>query len=88
MFCLKGYSLIKLSEYINIMDTNSSAVIAEVIAKLQGLLGPTSAKSSAPTEASMPEFDANLAKCLEKAKATSPELTRLVNMRKFRPKSI
>lgn len=54
------------------MDTNSSAVIAEVIAKLQGLLGSTPSNSSGPKEASIPEFDTNLAKCLEKAKATSP----------------
>lgn len=57
------------------MDTHSSAVISEVIAKLQGLLGSSpssSSSSSGPKEAVIPEFDANLAKCLDKAKATSP----------------
>jgi hypothetical protein len=54
------------------MDTNSSAVISEVISKLQGLLGPAPSKSSEPKEANMPEFDANLAKCLDKAKTISP----------------
>jgi len=54
------------------MDTKSSAVISEVIAKLQGLLGSAPSSSSDPKEATIPDFDTNLAKCLEKAKATSP----------------
>ena len=70
------------------MDTKSSAVITEVIAKLQGLLGSGSSNSSDPKEASIPEFDTNLAKCLEKAKAVSPELTKLVKHRLLRLKSL
>lgn len=46
------------------MDTQSANVIADVIAKLQGLLGNAPATSSAPKVASIPEFDNNLAKCL------------------------
>jgi hypothetical protein len=70
------------------MDTKSSAVIAEVIAKLQGLLGSGSSTSSDPKEASIPEFDTNLAKCLDKAKAISPELTKLVKQSLIRLKSL
>jgi hypothetical protein len=36
------------------MDTNSSAVIAEVITKLQGLLGAVPPTSSGPKEATIP----------------------------------
>lgn len=70
------------------MDTKASAVITEVIAKLQGLLGSAPSSSSDPKEASIPEFDTNLAKCLDKAKAISPELTKLVNLVLIRLKSM
>ena len=56
------------------MDQNSKAVISDVISQLQGLLGGK-ASSSEPKQASIPEFDSNLTKCLEKAKSICPELT-------------
>jgi hypothetical protein len=54
------------------MDPKSATVINEVIAKLQDLLGGKTAASSGPKEASIPEFDSNFAKCVEKSKTLSP----------------
>ncbi len=53
------------------MDPKSSAVVQEVIARLQGLLGGAGG-SSGPKEAAIPEFDSNFAKCADKAKTLSP----------------
>lgn len=61
------------------MDHNTSAVIAEVVAKLQGLLGKP-AGPAAPKEAALPEFDAALKKCVEKAQTLSPEIIKLVRL--------
>jgi hypothetical protein len=70
------------------MDHHSSAVISEVITKLQGLLGPSSGNTSTKlSAASLPEFDENLAKCLEKAKSVAPELFDLVLPLSLRPRS-
>jgi hypothetical protein len=61
------------------MDQHSASVITDVISKLQTLLGNyPAASSSEPKAASIPEFDSNLAKCLERAKAVAPELYELV----------
>lgn len=61
------------------MDQNSASVITDVISKLQALLGNSPGGStSEPKSASIPEFDSNLAKCLERAKAVAPELYELV----------
>lgn len=59
------------------MDPKSSAVINEVIAKLQDLLGGRSA-ASGPREANIPEFDNNFAKCVEKSKELSAQIQTLV----------
>lgn len=70
------------------MDHNSGAVISEVIAKLQGLIG--SSPVNTPTKlsaATIPEFDDNLAKCLDKAKSVAPELFDLVLPLSLRPRS-
>lgn len=59
----------KLSEDIS-MNNNSDAVIEECINKLQGLLGSSGTPSSSsdqPRAAVITQFDANLAKCLERA---------------------
>jgi hypothetical protein len=60
------------------MDPKSSAVINEVIAKLQDLLGGRTGASSAPKSANIPDFDNNFAKCVEKSKSLSHELQTLV----------
>ena len=70
------------------MDQKSVAVISEVIAKLQGLMGTSAGTSSGPTAASLPEFDANLAKCIQKADTISPQLVKLVRKLTLRPRSI
>lgn len=63
------------------MDQNSSAVISEVISKLQGLLGSSTGKSaSEPVAVSIPDFDSNLNLCLDKAKKVAPELLTLVTI--------
>ena len=52
------------------MNNNSDAVIEECINKLQGLLGSSGTPSSSsdqPRAAVITQFDANLAKCLERA---------------------
>lgn len=54
------------------MDPKSAAVINEVIGKLQDLLGGRTGGSSGPKEASIPDFDNNFAKCVEKSKQLSP----------------
>lgn len=54
------------------MDPKSAAVVSEVIAKLQDLLGGRTGASSGPKEASIPDFDINFAKCVEKSKTLSP----------------
>jgi hypothetical protein len=60
------------------MDPNSSAVVAEVIAKLQGLLGQGGSAPSGPKEALIPPFDTAFALCQQKAKTLSPEIQKLV----------
>jgi hypothetical protein len=64
------------------MDLHSDAVIEECINKLQGLLGgaKTTGQSSGahPKAVSIPQFDHEFAKCLDKAKSIGPELTKLV----------
>ena len=49
------------------MDPKSTAVLNEVIAKLQDLLGGRTA-SSGPKEATIPEFDTHFAKFVERSK--------------------
>ena len=53
------------------MEPHASAVIHDVISKLQGLLGGPGA-SSEPQEATIPEFDSNLAKFVDFAGSQSP----------------
>lgn len=67
------------------MDPNSTAVLTEVIAKLQGLLGqgPNSAPAG-PKEAAIPSFDSAFSLVLEKAKTLSPEIQKLVPFHKSR----
>jgi hypothetical protein len=60
------------------MDPKSAAVLNEVIGKLQDLLGGRTGASSGPKEASIPDFDNNFAKCVEKSKSLSPEIQTLV----------
>lgn len=66
------------------MDPRSSAVINEVIGKLQELLGGRTGASSGPREASIPDFDNNFAKCVDKSKTLSAEIQALVKIQSFR----
>lgn len=61
------------------MDPKSTAIIQEVIAKLQELLGEGSKGPSDPSIANIPDFDAKFAQCVEKSKTLSPEIQKLVN---------
>jgi hypothetical protein len=61
------------------MDPKSSAVLNEVIAKLQDLLGGRTGASSGPKEASIPDFDNNFAKVVERSKTLPQEIQTLVH---------
>ena len=43
-------------------------------------MGTSAGTSSGPTAASLPEFDANLAKCIQKADTISPQLVKLTSL--------
>jgi len=66
------------------MVNKSTAVINEVIAKLQDLLGGRTS-SSGPKEARIPDFDANFAKVVERSKTLPHEIQVLVNFTSCRP---